>query len=72
MRINFRKLVTKKGITKAQLSRDLVKAGFFKNQETAYNILQIHERGEAKSIDFKFLEFLMNYFDLPMNEIIED
>ena len=72
MRINFQKLITNSGqpLTKAQLAREMVAKGIFKNQVSAYNMIQYHERGEAKSIDYDLLQYLMNRFGLTMNEII--
>ena len=73
MKINFQKLIIESGkpLTKAQLARQMVQAGIFKNQVSAYNMMQYHERGEAKSIDFELLQYLMEFFNLPMNKIIE-
>lgn len=72
-RINFQELITNSGqpLTKAQLARDMVANGLFKNQVSAYNIIQYHERGEAKSIDYELLQYLMNRFKLTANQIIK-
>ena len=72
MKINFQNIITNSGepLTKSQLAREMVKAGIFKNQVSAYNMIQYHERGEAKSIDYDLLRYLMNRFGLTMNEII--
>lgn len=72
-RINFQELITNSGqpLTKAQLARDMVANGLFKNQVSAYNIIQYHERGEAKSIDYELLQYLMNRFNLTSNQIIK-
>jgi len=71
MKINFQRLITESGkpLTKAQLARQMVQAGIFKNQVSAYNMMQYYERGEAKSIDFELLKYLMNFFNLTMDEI---
>lgn len=72
MRIDFNKIIKESGkdLTKAKLARDMVNAGIFKNQVSAYNMIQYHERGEAKSIDYQLLQYLMDYFDLTANQII--
>jgi hypothetical protein len=73
MKINFQEIITKSGqpLTKAQLARDMVSKGIFKNQVSAYNMMQYHERGEAKSIDFELLKYLMEKFNLTSNQIIK-
>ena len=74
MRINFQKLITNSGqpLTKAQLAREMVAKGIFKNQVSAYNMIQYHERGEAMSVDYLLLAFLMQRFNIKsMDEIIE-
>lgn len=72
MKINFQKIITNSGepLTKAQLAREMVAKGIFKNQVSAYNMIQYHERGEAKSIDYELLLFLMNRFGLSIDKII--
>ena len=73
MKINFQKLIAESGesLTKAQLAREMVAKGIFKNQVSAYNMIQFHERGEAKSIDYELLQFLMKRFKLTINQIIQ-
>lgn len=73
MKIDFQKLITQSGkpLTKAQLAREMVAEGIFKNQVSAYNMIQFHERGEAKSIDYELLQYLMNRFELTANDIIQ-
>lgn len=74
MKINFQKLIAESGeqLTKAQLAREMVAKGIFKNQVSAYNMIQYHERGESKSVDYQLLNFLMARFNINnMNEIIE-
>ena len=72
MKIDFQKIITSSGkpLTKAQLAREMVAKGIFKNQVSAYNMMQYHERGEAKSIDYELLQYLMNRFDLTINQIL--
>jgi len=72
MKINFQKIITESGqpLTKAQLARDMVAKGIFKNQVSAYNMMQYHERGEAQSIDYELLTYLMGRFNLEMNEVV--
>jgi hypothetical protein len=72
MKINFQKIITESGqpLTKAQLARDMVAQGIFKNQVSAYNMIQFHERGEAKSIDYELLQYLMKRFKLTASQII--
>jgi hypothetical protein len=73
MKIDFQKMITNSGkpLTKAQLARDMVAEGIFKNQVTAYNMIQYHERGEAKSIDYELLQYLMEKFSLTASQIIQ-
>jgi hypothetical protein len=73
MKIDFQKIITESGqpLTKAQLARDMVAQGIFKNQVSAYNMIQFHERGEAKSIDYELLQYLMKRFKLTPNQIIK-
>ena len=73
MKINFQKIITESGepLTKAQLARELVAKGIFKNQVSAYNMIQFHERGEAKSIDYELLQYLMERFKLTASQIIQ-
>ena len=72
MKINFQKIITNSGqpLTKAQLAREMVAKGIFKNQVSAYNMIQFHERGEAKSIDYELLEFLKTRFNLTETQIL--
>jgi len=72
MRINFQKIITNSGepLTKAQLAREMVAKGIFKNQVSSYNMIQFHERGEAKSIDYELLQYLMERFNLTASQII--
>jgi len=74
MRIDFQKIITNSGqpLTKAQLARDMVAKGIFKNQVSAYQMLQYHERGEAKSIDYELLKYLMDRFSLKIEDVITD
>lgn len=72
MKIDFQQIITRSGesLTKAQLAREMVAKGLFKNQVSAYNMIQFHERGEAKSIDYELLQFLMKRFNLSITQII--
>jgi hypothetical protein len=72
MKINFQKIITNSGqpLTKAQLARDMVEQGIFKSQVSAYNMMQFHERGEAKSVDYELLQYLMDRFNLTADQII--
>ena len=73
MKIDFQKIITQSGkpLTKAQLAREMVAEGIFKNQVSAYNMMQYHERGEAKSIDYELLQYLMKKFNLTANQILQ-
>lgn len=73
MKINFQKIITDSGepLTKAQLAREMVSKGIFKNQVSAYNMMQFHERGEAKSIDYELLQYLMERFKISASQIIK-
>jgi hypothetical protein len=72
MKIDFQKIITQsgEGLTKAQLAREMVAKGIFKNQVSAYNMIQFHERGEAKSIDYELLQYLMKRFNLTASQIL--
>lgn len=72
MKINFQQIITNSGepLTKAQLAREMVAKGIFKNQVSAYNMIQYHERGEALSIDYQLLQYLMERFNLTASQII--
>ena len=74
MRIDFQKIITNSGqpLTKADLAREMVAKGIFRNQVSAYQMLQYHERGEAKSIDYELLKFLMQRFNLKLQDVITD
>ncbi|MCE5329992.1 hypothetical protein LLG07_06650 [bacterium] len=74
MRIDFHKLIKQSGekLTKADLAREMVAKGIFRNQVSAYQMLQYHERGEAKSIDYELLKFLMQRFNLKLQDVITD
>jgi hypothetical protein len=73
MKIDFQKIITNSGkpLTKAQLARELVAQGIFKNQVSAYNMIQFHETGKAKSIDYELLQYLMDRFNLTASQIIQ-
>ena len=73
MKINFQRIITNSGepLTKAQLAREMVKAGIFKNQISAYAMMQYNERGDAKSLDYELLTYLMRRFNLTASQIIE-
>ena len=74
MKINFQQIIANSGeqLTKAQLAREMVALGIFKNQVSAYNMMQYHQRGEANSIDYELLEFLKRRFNLTTSQVIED
>jgi len=74
MRIDFHKLIkpSNEKLTKADLAREMVAKGIFRNQVSAYQMLQYHERGDAKSIDYELLKFLMQRFDLKLQDVITD
>jgi len=74
MRIDFHKLIKQSGekLTKADLAREMVAKGIFRNQVSAYQMLQYHERGEAKSIDYELLKYLMDRFSLKIEDVITD
>ena len=64
-------LETSEYITQAQLAREMVKAGIFKNLHSAQNMLQYNIKGTAKSLDKDMINFLMERFDLELNEVIK-
>jgi hypothetical protein len=72
MRIDFKKIIQNSGesLTKAQLAREMVSKGIFKNQTSAYLMMQYHERGDAKSVDFEMLNYLMKRFNLTACQIL--
>lgn len=73
MKIDFQRIITNSGqsLTKAQLARDMVAEGIFKNQVSAYQMIQYNERGDAKSIDLSLLEYLMKRFNLTIDQIVK-
>jgi hypothetical protein len=73
MRIDFQRIITNSGqpLTKAQLAREMVAMGIFKNQASAYSIMQRYERGEASSIQYEILEFLMGRFQITLDQILK-
>jgi hypothetical protein len=73
MQIDFEHIIRNSGeiLTKADLAREMVKEGIFKNKTSAYNMMQYHQRGEAKSIDFELLKYLMKRFNLTASQIIK-
>jgi len=49
----------------------MVKAGIFKNLHSAQNMIYYNIKGTAKSLDKDMINFLMERFDLELNEVIK-
>jgi len=71
MEINIKQLLSEKNMSQADLARELVKAGIFKNFNTAKTTLQYHINKKYKSIDSELLEYLMKRFDKTLCELIK-
>ena len=77
MQINFRKLIedwnAKNPMDKtnqSKLAREMVANGILKTEHSAINMLQYHQNGKAKSVDFEMLTFLCRKFKKEINEIL--
>lgn len=57
-------------VTQVQLAREMVKAGVYKNQHSAQNMLQYNISGKAKSLDVGLLNFLSVRFGITINDMI--
>ena len=57
-------------ITQVQLAREMVKAGVYKNQHSAQNMIQYNISGKAKSLDVGLLNFLSKRFGITINDMI--
>ena len=57
-------------VTQVQLAREMFKAGVYKNQHSAQNMLQYNISGKAKSLDVELLNFLSNRFGITINDMI--
>jgi len=72
MKIDFDKILKEsgEGITKRKLAEEMYKAGVFKSVISGINMMNYHERGDAKSIDYELLQYLMDRFNLSASQII--
>ena len=72
MRIDFEKLIQESGekITKLSLAKEMFKAGLFKSQKSAINMINYHQNGKAKSVDLLLLKYLIVRFNKTAQEII--
>lgn len=57
-------------LTKADLAREMVQEKILKSFKSALNMIDYHQKGIAKSVDFEMLEFLKKKFDKTNEEII--
>ena len=78
MQIDFRQLITDWNAdhpmdktNQSKLARDLVANGILKTEHSAINMLQYHQNGKAKSVDFEMLIFLCGKFKKEINEILK-
>lgn len=78
MKINFRTLIAdwnaqhpEAKISQRSLAREMVKAGKFKNLESAINMIAYNSNGKAQSADYELLVFLSGKFNLTFDELIE-
>lgn len=58
-------------ITQKRLAEEMVMEGIFKNLHSAQNMIQYNINGSAKSLDIDIIEYLIDRFDLTINEIIQ-
>jgi hypothetical protein len=72
MKILFDKLIKESGenLTKRQLAREMTKQGLFSNIRSAENLIQHHQRGQMKSVDWELLKYLCKRFNKQGAEII--
>ena len=72
MRIDFEKLIQESGkkMTKLSLAKEMFKAGLFKSQKSAINMINYHQNGKAKSVDLLLLKYLIKRFNKTAQEII--
>jgi hypothetical protein len=72
MKIDFDQIIKNSGekISKRNLAEEMYQAGIFKSVISGINMMNYHERGEAKSIDYELLQYLMERFNLTSDEII--
>ena len=57
-------------LTKADLARELVDQGILKSFKSALNMIHYHQNGVAKSADYQMLQFLMQKFNKPIEQIL--
>ena len=72
MRIDFEKLIQESGkkMTKLSLAKEMFKAGLFKSQKSAINMINYHQNGKAKSVDLLLLKYLIKRLNKTAQEII--
>ena len=72
MKIDFDIIIKNSGeaISKRNLAEEMYQAGVFKSVISGINMMNYHERGEAKSIDYELLEFMKQRFNLTETEIL--
>jgi len=78
MQIDFRNLIEEWNqknpmdkTNQSKLAREMVANGILKTEHSAKNMIQYHQNGKAKSVDFEMLIFLCNKFKKEVNEIIK-
>jgi hypothetical protein len=57
-------------LTKADLAREMVDQGILKSFKSALNMIHYHQNGVAKSADYQMLQFLMQKFSKPIEQIL--
>ena len=77
MQIDFKKLIEEWNVlnplnktNQAKLAREMVSCDIFKTEHSAINMLQYHQNGKAKSVDFEMLIFLCGKFKKEINEML--
>ena len=75
MRIDINRLISESAqagrkVTKAQLARESVRKGLFKNYHSARTMLFYNSSGHAQSLDVDLINFLCEYFGRKQSEII--
>ena len=73
MKIDFNKLLKESGenLSKRKLAIEMTNAGLFKNLRSAENMIQYHQKGQMKSVDWALLVFLAQRFNKTGCEIIQ-
>lgn len=72
MKLDIKKLIEDSGenLTQSALAQEMVDAGIFKTKRSAVNMIQYHNKGNSKSVDWSLLKFLCSRFHVKGSEVI--